>query len=186
MRAASTSTATLVGHEPPDVIALAEAIDHEDLRVARFALAMLPGNSESDVVWDLLHEVVPAGRGRLVVCPDRYSAAEETDELGHRVIATVLDPREPGRSPVSGLVRGIHGCFRGHIDEISTRERPDLDPRGVGTPLSAVCGPAPRTAEARPSPSPSRRCQGRPPSESIHCWTAVGLRRPVAFERMFL
>ncbi len=132
LRAASTSTATLVGHEPADVIALAEAIEHEDLRVARFALAMLPGNSESDVVWDLLHEAVLAGRGRLVVCPDRYSAAEETDEVGHRVITTVLDPREPGRSLVSGLVRGIHGCFRVHIDEISTRERPDLDPRLAG------------------------------------------------------
>jgi hypothetical protein len=129
LRAASTATAALVGHSPGDVIALAEAIEHEDLRVARSALAMVDGNSESDVVWDLLHEAVLAGRGRLVVCPDRYKASEETDEHGHRLITTFLDPREPGRSLVGGLIRGIHGCFRVYVDEISTRIDPDVDPR---------------------------------------------------------
>lgn len=129
LRGASAATAVLLGHGPADVIALAEAIEHEDLRVARSALAMVDGNSESDVVWDLLHEAVLAGRGRLVVCPDRYDASEETDELGHRLITTVLDPREPGRSLVGGLIRGIHGCFRVYVDEISTRESPDVDPR---------------------------------------------------------
>ena len=130
LRAAATATATLLGHGPTDVIALAEAIEHEDLRVARNALAMLlPANSEVDVVHDLLHEAVLACRGHLVVCPDRYEASEETDELGHRVITTILDPREPGRSLVGGLIRGIQGCFRVYVDEISTRDGPDVDTR---------------------------------------------------------
>lgn len=129
LRAATSATAVLVGHDPADVIALAEAIEHEDLRVARFAMGMLSANGESDVVADLLHEAVLAGRGHLVVCPDRYEASDETDELGHRVIVTVLDPREPGRSLVAGLIRGIHGCFRVYVDEISTRDGTDVDSR---------------------------------------------------------
>lgn len=122
LRAASGSTAALVGHAPADVIALAEAIEHEDLRVARFALAMLAEGTEVDVVQDLLREAVLARRGHLVVCPDRLEASEETDELGHRVITTVLDPHEPGRSLVGGLVRGIQGCFRVYVDEVSARD----------------------------------------------------------------
>lgn len=128
LRAASTVTAGVLGHGPGDVIALAEAIDHEDLGVARSALAMTSGNSDADVVWDLLHEAVLAGRGRLLFCPDRYGPPVEADEHEHRLVTTVLDPREPGRSLVSGLVRGIQGCFRVYVDEISTRDGADPDP----------------------------------------------------------
>ncbi|TCK21567.1 hypothetical protein [Pseudonocardia endophytica] len=138
LRAASTVTAGVVGHAPADVIALAEAIEHEDLGVARSALAMASGNSDADVVWDLLHEAVLAGRGRLLFCPDRYGPPPvEADEHGHRLIVTVLDPREPGRSLVSGLVRGIQGCFRVYVDEISTRDGPDTDPLLVWSKRSA-------------------------------------------------
>jgi len=45
------------------------------------------------------------------------------------VITTVLDPREPGRSLVGGLVRGIHGCFRVYVDEVAARERRGAEPR---------------------------------------------------------
>lgn len=133
MRAATECTAALTGHTVHDVVALAEAIEHEDLRVARRVLEMVPGMTDAEVVCDLLREATLASCGYFVVCPDRPPEPDlPGDEHRHRAVSTVLDPREPERGLLSGLVRGIHGCFRVYLDEIATRERPGVDPRLTG------------------------------------------------------
>lgn len=138
LRAAAGYTAALVGHTVPDVVALAEAIEHEDLRVARRVLEMVPGMTDAEVVGDLLREAMCAARGYFVVCPDRPPEPDlPGDEHRHRAVSTVLDPQEPERGLLSGLIRGIHGCFRVYIDEITTREHPGVDPRFTGPEWAA-------------------------------------------------
>lgn len=136
LRAAAGVSASLVGHTAADVIALAEAIEHEDLPIARQVLDMVPGSPDADVVRELLHEGVLAAGGYFVVCPQRHPDPEDY-EHGHRAVATVLDPREPGRCLLDGLIRGIQGCFHVYIDEITTRERPGVDPRSTGPAWAA-------------------------------------------------
>lgn len=133
LRAAAVCTAALAGHTVHDVVALAEAIEHEDLRVARRVLELVADMTDAEVVRDLLHEAMFAARGYFVVCPDRPPEPDlPGDEHRHRAVSTVLDPREPERGLLSGLVRGVHGCFRVYIDEVTARERPGVDPRLTG------------------------------------------------------
>ncbi|GAA1389285.1 hypothetical protein GCM10009613_27990 [Pseudonocardia kongjuensis] len=126
LRAAAAQVSAVVGHPVADVVALAEAIGHEDLPVTRHVLQ--PGHGEpvddTELVRDLLQEAVLAGRGLFVVCPD----AATGDGTGHRMLRTVLDPAEPGPFLVEGLLRGIHGCFRVYADELTTRASPGPPP----------------------------------------------------------
>lgn len=137
LRAAAGVGASLVGHTAADVIALAEAIEHDDLPIARQVLERVADSSDADVVRELLQEGVVAAHGYFVVCPEQHPEPEGSDH-GHRVVTTVLDPRGPGRSLVEGLVRGIHGCFRVYLDEVTTRERPGVDPRLTGPRWAAA------------------------------------------------
>ncbi|ALE74160.1 hypothetical protein AD006_23785 [Pseudonocardia sp. EC080610-09] len=129
LRAAARWVAEVAGHSVADVVALAEAIEHEDLGVAREVLVMRQDEPDEEVVRDLLQEAVLAGRGIFVVCPDRPDP--DTDHE-HRVLTTVLHPLEPGRCLVDGLIRGIQGCFRVYADAMTTRERPGVDPSDPG------------------------------------------------------
>lgn len=131
LRAAAGVSASLLGHTGADVIALAEAIDHEALPIAQQVLERVANSSDADVVRELLQEGVVAAHGYFVVCPEQHPEPDGP-ERGHRVVTTVLDPHEPGRCLVDGLVRGIHGCFRVYLDEVTTRERPGVDPRLTG------------------------------------------------------
>jgi len=128
LRAAAAHVSTVVGHPVADVVALAEAIDHEDLLVARHVLKPGYGRGEplddTELVRDLLQEAVLAGRGLFVVCPDTVAG----DGPEHRMLRTVLDPTEPGPYLVDGLLRGIQGCFRVYADELTSG---DTDPLPV-------------------------------------------------------
>ena len=138
LRAAAACTSALTGHTVPDVVALAEAIEHEDLRVTRRVLEMVRDMTDDEVVCDLLNEATFAARGYFVVCPDRPPEPDlPGDEHRHRAVSTVLDPREPERGLLSGMIRGVHGCFRVYIDEVTTRERPGVDPRLTGPAWAA-------------------------------------------------
>lgn len=150
LRAAAGHVAVRVGHPVPDVVALAEAIGHEDLRVTRAAVAPSRRMTDEELVFDLLQEAVLAGRGYFVVCPDRPEqsgtdfgdgpgtdpgtdpGADREDAHRHRVVTTVLDPAEPGRCLVDGLIRGIQGCFRVYADEATTGGRPGAEPPSAG------------------------------------------------------
>ncbi|MEQ3553247.1 hypothetical protein WIS52_22485 [Pseudonocardia nematodicida] len=132
LRAAAEHVAGLVGHSVDDVVALAEAIGHEDLAVARYVLRDRDATDELTVL-EMLQEAVLAGRGRLLVCPDADGPAVGSDEHRHRVAGTVLDPREPGASLVGGLIRGLQGCFHVYVDEIRSRERADTDIANPGS-----------------------------------------------------
>ncbi|SFM88417.1 hypothetical protein SAMN05216207_1004101 [Pseudonocardia ammonioxydans] len=137
LRAAGELVSTLVGHPVADVVALAEAIGHEDLQVTRNVLDRGPGQPDDELVRHLLQEAVLAGRGYFLLCPDGREPADPGGagaggEHRHRVVTTVLDPAEPGRCLVDGLIRGIQGCFRVYADETTTRERPDVDPQRTG------------------------------------------------------
>lgn len=156
LRRAALHVADVAGQRVDDVVALAEAIAHEDLLVAREALVTRADRTAAELVRELLSEAVLAGRGVFVVCrehapggaddgpwrgpDDPWHGAEPgwladdpddgagiAGETGHRVLRTVLDPLDPGRYLVDGLVRGIHGCFRGYVDETLARERPGDD-----------------------------------------------------------
>ncbi|MBC3193007.1 hypothetical protein H7X46_18265 [Pseudonocardia sp. C8] len=129
LRAAATLTAAVVGHTTSDVVALAEAIGHEDLTVTRQVLEMTSTADDDEVVRLVLQEAVLAGRGQFVVCPDRAEPIDsgDGDDHSHQVVTTVLDPAEPGRCLVDGLIRGLQGCFRVYADEVGTRDHPDAD-----------------------------------------------------------
>lgn len=137
LRTAAGLVSELVGHSVADVVALAEAIEHEDLQVARHVLDAAPGQPDVEPVRHLLQEAVLAGRGYFVVCPDGHEPADLADvgtggEHRHRLATTVLDPEDPGGCLVDGLIRGIQGCFRVYADETTARERPGVDPQRTG------------------------------------------------------
>ncbi|MCM3847862.1 hypothetical protein ND486_16865 [Pseudonocardia sp. DR1-2] len=134
LRASAALVAERVGHTVPDVVALAEAIGHEDLAVTRHVLCTLAGTGEAEVVLDLLQEAVLARRGWFVVCPE----PAPDPERGHRAVSTVLDPLDPASCLLDGLVRGLHGCFRVWLDDVVARETPGADPRLVGTARAAA------------------------------------------------
>ena len=137
LRTAARLVSKLVGHSVADVVALAEAIEHEDLQVARNVLDAAPGQPDVELVRHLLREAVLAGRGYFVVCPDGHEPADLADagadgDHGHRLAATILDPEGPGGCLVDGLICGIQGCFRVYADETTARERPDVGPQLTG------------------------------------------------------
>ncbi|PKB29840.1 serine/threonine-protein kinase [Pseudonocardia alni] len=115
LRAATRVAAQRTGHTADDVVALAEAITHEDLAVVRHVLAATPGLDDPTVVHYLLQEAVLAARGRMIVCCDAHG---EPVGDGRRLVETVLDPREPGPGLVGGLVRGIQCCLRVWLDGV--------------------------------------------------------------------
>lgn len=139
LRASAGHVATVVGHPVDDVVALAEAIGHEDLRITRQVLDPVHGLSDDEVVRDLLQEAVLAYRGYFVLCPDAPEpfdsdpVLEGSPEHRHRAVETLLDPAEPGRCLVEGVIRGLQGCFRVYLDEVTMRERPGVDPRLTGS-----------------------------------------------------
>ncbi|GAA4991818.1 hypothetical protein WHI96_08675 [Pseudonocardia tropica] len=139
LRASAALVAERVGHAVPDVVALAEAIGHEDLPVARHVLCTLAGVGAEEVVLDLLQEAVLARQGWFVVCPPPTDRPDPDDGCGgHRAVSTVLDPLDPVSCLIDGLVRGLHGCFRVWFDDVVTRESPGADPRLVGTARTAA------------------------------------------------
>ncbi|MBO4238591.1 hypothetical protein [Pseudonocardia alni] len=115
LRAATRVAARRIGHTADDVVALAEAITHEDLAVVRHVLAATPVLDDPTVVHHLLQEAMLAARGRMIVCCDAHG---EPVGDGRRVVETVLDPREPGPDLVGGLVRGIQCCLRVWLDGV--------------------------------------------------------------------
>ncbi|MFP5021916.1 MoxR family ATPase [Pseudonocardia phyllosphaerae] len=130
LQAAAEHVAALVGHTPDDVIALAEAIGHEDLHIAHDLLdARRDRVPAEDVVRDRLEEAVLAGRGMFVVCPVGQVPVAPGDPHKDRLINTLLAPSEPGKCLLDGLLRGLHGCFRVYLDEITGRPRPGDDRR---------------------------------------------------------
>lgn len=115
LRAAATVAARRIGHTVDDVVALAEAITHEDLAVVRHVLAATPALDDAAVVRHLLQEAVLAARGRVIVCCDAHG---EPVGDGRRILETVLDPREPGPDLVGGVVHGIRCCLRVWLDGV--------------------------------------------------------------------
>ncbi|MDN5913635.1 MAG: hypothetical protein L0I76_00710 [Pseudonocardia sp.] len=129
----STSAVRLLAH--------AQLLSDRDLRIAIAVLGHPVGNA-SGVVRDLLQEALLAAAGHFVVCPapefdaEGHSGDHERDGDksggGHRAVSTVLDPAEPGRSLLGGILAGIQACFEVYLDETTTRERTDPDPRLTG------------------------------------------------------
>lgn len=119
----STSAAAL--------LARAQLVSERDLRVAVAALDHHVSNGEG-VVRDLLQEALLAAVGYFAGAADEgpRPGGHECDD--HRAGSTVLDPAEPGRSLLEGIVAGIQGCFEVYLDETTGRERPDPDPRVTG------------------------------------------------------
>lgn len=140
--AAAECTAELIGHRPADVIALAEAIDHGDHRIARHVLRLLDEREPADVVVQLVAEAVLARRGHLVTRPIAADVAEgDADCPDHDpdMVTLALDPAEPGRSLLEGILLGIDGCFRVYLDEL-TGARSGPAPRHLDPDRIAGCG----------------------------------------------
>ncbi|MEJ8282065.1 hypothetical protein [Pseudonocardia spirodelae] len=127
LRASATVVSARVGHAVPDVVALAEAIGHEDLPVVRHALCGPGGVADDELVTDLLEEAALARLGWFVLCPQRSGPAAGPE--GHRAFSTVLDPLDPASCLLDGLVRGLHGCFRVWLDDVAG---------GSGLPAAAL------------------------------------------------
>lgn len=122
------------------LLARAELASDRDLGIAMAVFRHPVANAEG-VVRDLLREALFAAAGFFVVDPDaRLDNEPHTDDhgddgggdSGHGVARTVLDPAEPGRSLLEGILAGIQGCFEVYLEEITVRERPDPDPRLTG------------------------------------------------------
>lgn len=144
LRTSAVHVATVVGHSVADVVALAEAIGHEDLRIVRQVLDPAHGMSDAEVVRDVLQEAVLANRGYFVLCPEKHEpfdpdpSPDGAPQHQHRAVATLLEPSEPGSCLVQGLIRGLHGCFRVYVDAVTTRERSGTDPRLTGPERAAT------------------------------------------------
>ncbi|MBP2366710.1 hypothetical protein [Pseudonocardia parietis] len=122
------------------LLARAQLASERDLGTAMAVLRHPVANAEG-VVRDLLQEALFAAAGYFVVDPNHVFGEEPAlDDLtddggidgGYGVARTVLDPREPGRSLLEGILAGIQGCFEVYIEEITARERPGPDPRLIG------------------------------------------------------
>lgn len=144
LRASARHVSAVVGHPLADVVALAEAIGHEDLGVARYVLDPVHDGTDAEVIRDVLQEAVLANRGYFLLCPARTDPVEPDPVLDalfgheHQVLATVLRPSEPGIHLVQGLIRALQGCFRVYLDEVTTRERPGVDPMLTGPEWAAT------------------------------------------------
>lgn len=108
----------------------AQLVSECDLRIAVAALEHHVSNAEG-VVRDLVQEALLAAVGCFVGSADGDPQLDG-HELDHPAGSTVLDPLEPGRSLLEGILAGIQGCFAVYLDETTDRERPDPDPRVTG------------------------------------------------------
>ncbi|RZT87166.1 hypothetical protein EV383_4075 [Pseudonocardia sediminis] len=118
-----------------DLLNHAQLVTERDLRIA-IALLDHPVANAEGAVRDLLQEALLAAARYFVGSADEHLDEEgETDGYGSRhdrEISTVLDPLEPGRSLLEGIITGIQSLFEVYLDEITVRERPDPDPRLTG------------------------------------------------------
>ncbi|MBW0101949.1 hypothetical protein [Pseudonocardia sp. KRD291] len=118
----STSAVQLLAH--------AQLVSERDLRIAIAVLDHHVTNAEG-VVRDLLQEALFAAAGYFVGSADE-NLDEDPQLHGGRAGSTVLDPAEPGRSLLEGIIQGIQSCFEVYLDETTARECPDPDPRLTG------------------------------------------------------
>lgn len=95
------------------------------------------------LVHELLREAMLAGTGYFLLStatdvekmplPDGPEPGVEAEpDAGHPAVTTLLDPREPGRALLEGILEGIQASFEVYLEEIADAEVPDPDPRLTG------------------------------------------------------
>lgn len=118
----------------PELVHHAQLVADKDLRVA-LALFERPMIDAVELVRELLREALLAGTGLFVLDPEQMIDVEPPDgnlDDGYRAVSTVLDPVEPGRALLEGIITGIQACFEVYLEDVADAEVPDPDPRLTG------------------------------------------------------
>ena len=125
-----------------DLLGHAQVVTGKDLRVV-VALFEHPTADAAEVVFELLREAVFAATGCFLVGPeveldeppaldDRDPGDGEPHDNECRALTTLLDPGEPGRALLEGILTGIQTCFEVYLEDTAEAEVPDPDPRLTG------------------------------------------------------
>lgn len=132
-RGGHESVTALLGH--------AQAVTDKDLRVV-VELFRHPTTEATQLVHELLQEAVLAATGCFLVGPEvGFDGARPLDDGGPgdgeppgecRALTTLLDPEEPGRSLLEGILAGVQACFEVYLEDVAEAEVPDPDPRLTG------------------------------------------------------
>lgn len=114
----------------PDLLAHAERVADKDLQVV-IALFESSTTEATELVRELLREAMLAATGCFITGPE--SAPDDAPpDAGYRTLTTVLDPAEPGRALLEGILTGIQSCFDVYLEDTADAEVPDPDPRFTG------------------------------------------------------
>ena len=125
-----------------DLLDEARVVTGKELQVV-VALFARATTEPTALVHELLREALLAGARCFLLSTamdvekmpllDGPEPGEEAEpDAGYRAVTTLLDPREPGRALLEGILEGVQASFEVYLEEIADAEVPDPDPRLTG------------------------------------------------------